>query len=166
MPCFHGLGGSVMDYAIYDTHVLNRIANFELLNGFEPNYDHRPISLSLNLGMHTTHMQETGERKRHIHLDGSKVVLFLRDLERDLGYLTYNINIYQIYYHFTTTRSTTINKFSIGTSYKQNNRTSNPWYDKDYKITRKAIKDAPNEIIKLWNISMYISYQEEEEVIY
>ena len=130
MNFFHGLGSSVMDYVIFDTHVLNRITNFELLNRYESDSDHIPMPLSLNLVMHTTHMQETSENKRHIHFDRSKVKLFLRDLGRDLGSMTYNRNIDQIYYHFTTTLSTTINNFLNKTSYKYNNRTSKPWYEK------------------------------------
>lgn len=54
-----------------------------------------------------------------------------------LGSLTYNNNIDKMYYHFTTTHSTTIRKFSNETSYKKNSRTSNPWYDKKCKIARK-----------------------------
>jgi len=151
MNCSHGLGSTIMDYAISDIHVLNHITNFELLNGYESNFDsdHRSLSLSINLAMHTTHMQENKERKNHIHFDRSKANLFLRDLERNLGSLTYNNNIDQIYYHFTTTLSTTIKKLSNKTSYKKNNRTSCPWYDKHYKIVRKTIREAPNETIKL-----------------
>lgn len=101
ITCFHGLGSSIMDYVIFDTHVLNRITNFEQLTRYEPNSDNIPFSLSLNLVMHTTHIVDTSERKIHIHFKRSNVNLFLRDLERDLGSLTYNNNINQIYYHFT-----------------------------------------------------------------
>ena len=100
-------------------------------------------------------MQENSERKSHIHFDRSNVDLFLRDLDRDFGSLTYNNNIDQIYYHFTTTLSTTTIKFSNKTSYKKNNRTSNPWYDKDCKIAKTEIRDPPNESIKLQNIRLY-----------
>lgn len=155
MTCFHGLGSSVMDQSIFDTHFLDRIKNFELLNRHEPDSNHKPLSLSPNLVMHTTHMQETNKSKRHIHFNRSNVDFLLRDLERDLDSLTYNNNIDKIYYHFITTLSTTSSKFSNETSYKQNNITSNTWYAKDCKITRKSIGDAPNEIIKLQNIIIY-----------
>lgn len=44
--------------------------------------------------------------------------------------------------------------FSTKLYYERNNRTPNPWYDIDFKITMKAIRDAPNEIIKLGKINM------------
>ena len=84
--------------------------------------------------MHTTHMQETNERKRHIRFDRSKIDLFLGDLERDLGPMNYNNNIDQIYYYFTIILSSTINKFSNEILFKQTNRNSNPWYGKDSKF--------------------------------
>jgi hypothetical protein len=40
-------------------------------------------------------------------------------------------------------------------SHKKNNRTTNPWYDKECKIARKAIRDASNEPLKLDKINMY-----------
>ena len=52
-----------------------------------------------NIVMHTTHMQKNIEIKRHIHFDRRKANLFLRDLERDLGSMTYNRDIVQIYYN-------------------------------------------------------------------
>ena len=63
MTCFHALGSNVRDYDISDTHVLNHIKNFELLNGYDPESDHIYLPLSLNLVMYTTDMHETSERK-------------------------------------------------------------------------------------------------------
>jgi hypothetical protein len=40
-------------------------------------------------------------------------------------------------------------------SYKNNNRTTNPWYDKECKIDRKSIRDASNESLKLDKINTY-----------
>lgn len=89
MTCFHGLGSSVQDYVIYETHILKRITKFELLNSYDPNYDYMPLSLTLNLVIHTIHTQETGESKRHTWFDRSNVGPFLRNL----GSLTYNNTI-------------------------------------------------------------------------
>jgi len=100
-----------MDYVISNTPVLNCITNFKLLKGYEPEYDHRYLSLTLNLFIHTSHMQEIGERKRHTHFHRSNVDLLLRDLEMDLGSMTYNNNSEQIHYKFTTTLSTTVSNF-------------------------------------------------------
>lgn len=125
MTCIHGHGNNVVDYAISDTQVLNCLVNFDLLNDHEPNSDHIPLSLTLNLDMHTRHIQKNGENQRHIHFDKSKEDL-LKYLTRDLGSLTYNDNNDHIYHNFTTTLSTTINKFSTEVSSKNNNRSSNP----------------------------------------
>ena len=84
----------------------------------------------------------SSESKSHIHFDRSNVDIFLRDLERDLSSMTYNNNIDQIYYHFTTTLSTTINKFSNKTSYKKNIRTSNPCTTKTVRLPGKKL-DMP-----------------------
>jgi hypothetical protein len=40
-------------------------------------------------------------------------------------------------------------------SHKKNNRTTNHWYDKECKISRKAIRDASNEPLKLDKINTY-----------
>lgn len=81
--------------------------------------------------------------------------LFLQDLKRDLGFLTYNDNIDLIYYNFTTTLSNTINNFSTEVLHKKNNRTSNPWYENDCKIAKRVIRDAHNDTTKLEKISTY-----------
>ena len=108
MTCIHGLGCSVVDYEISYTHVLNCIVIFELLNDREPNYYHKHVSLTLNIDMHTNHMQKNCEIQRHIHFDKSKIDLFLKDLKMDLGFLMYNDNIDNIYHKFSMTLSTTI----------------------------------------------------------
>lgn len=97
MTCIHGLGSSFLDYAICDTHVINCMENFEHLNEHEPESDHRALSLTLNLVMHTYHMQNISESQRHTGFDRSKTYIFLKDLKRHLGFLTYNNNIYQTY---------------------------------------------------------------------
>lgn len=137
MTCFHGLGSSVLDYAISNTHVLNHITNFELLDDYEFDSDQRTLSLTLNLVIHTSHMQETIESQRRTHFDRSNIDLFLKDLERDLGSLTYNNNIDQIYYKFTTTLSTTINKFSIEVLYKKITELLTLVMTKTVKLPRK-----------------------------
>ena len=155
MSCIDGLGSSVIDYVISDTHVLNCIVKLNILNDHKHDYNHRPLSLTLKLGIHINQVQKNGEIQKHIHFNKSKNDLFLQDLKRNLGYLKYNDNIDLIYHDFTTTLSTTINKFSIEVSYKKNNKTLNLWYDNNYKIFWKAIRDAPSETAKLEKISTY-----------
>ena len=51
-------------------------------------------------------------------------------------------------------------------SCKKNNRTTNPWYDKEFKIAKKAIRDASNESLKLDNINTNKSLIKREKRYY
>jgi hypothetical protein len=51
-------------------------------------------------------------------------------------------------------------------SYKKNNRTTNPWYDKECKIARKAIRDASNESLKLDKINTYKALIKRKKMYY
>jgi len=84
MTCIRGHGNSVVDYAISDTHVLNCIVNFDLINYHKPDYDHNPLTLTLNLDMHMSHMQKNCERQRNICFDRSKMDILLIYLKMDL----------------------------------------------------------------------------------
>ena len=98
--------------------------------------------------------------------DKSKVDLFLKDLNSELHLLTYKNNIGYLYHNFTSTLSTSINKFSFEVSCKNNNRTTNPWYDKECKISSKFIRDASNESIKLDKINTYKSLIKRKKIYY
>ena len=52
-----------------------------------------------------------------------------------------------------TTLSTFIKNISIEVLCKKENKKTNPWYDIDYKIARKVIRDAFNESLKSNNIT-------------
>jgi hypothetical protein len=155
MTCIHGLGSSVVDYMIYDIPVSNQIATFDLLNDHEPDSDHKPLSLTLNFSMHRSTIEENSDNQGNLLFNKSKVDIFLKDLNSKLNLLTYKDNIEELYHNFTSTLSTSINKFSFEVSYKKNNRTTNPWYDKECKIARKDIRDASNESLKLDKINTY-----------
>jgi hypothetical protein len=105
--------------------------------------------------MHRSTIEENYDNQRNLHFDKSKVDIFLKDLNSKLKLLTYKDNIKELYHNFTATLSTSINKFSFEVSYKKNNRMTNPWYDKECKIARKAIRDDSNESLKLNKINMY-----------
>ena len=107
--------------------------------------------------MHKSTIEDNFDNKSNLRFDKSKVDILLKDLNSKLNLLTYKDNIDEIYHNFTTTLSTSINKFSFEVSYKKNNRTTNPWYDKECKIARKAIRDASNEPLKLDKINTYKS---------
>jgi hypothetical protein len=153
MTCIHGLGSSVVDYVIFDILVSNQITTFDLLNDHEPDSDHKPLSLTLKFSMHRSTIEENYDNQRNLGFDKSNVDILLKDLNSKLNLLTYKDNIEELYHNFTTTLSISINKFSLEVSYKNNNRTTNPWYDKECKIDRKSIRDASNESLKLDKIN-------------
>jgi hypothetical protein len=155
MTCIHGLGSSVVDYVIFDIPISNQITTFDLLNDHELDSDHKPLTLTLHVSMHKSAIEENFDNQRNLRFDKSKVDIFVKDLNSKLNLLTYKDNIEELYHNFTTTLSTSINKFSFKVSYKKNNRTTNPWYDKERKIARKSIKDASNESLKLDKINKY-----------
>jgi hypothetical protein len=130
MTCIHGLGSSVVDYVISDILISNQIVTFDLLNDHEPDFDHRPLTLTLNFAMHRSAIEDNFDNKRKLRFNKNKVDLFLKDLNSELHLLTYKDNIEELYHNFTTTLSNSINKFSFEVSYKKNNRMTNPWYDK------------------------------------
>jgi hypothetical protein len=107
--------------------------------------------------MHRSAIEENSNNQRIFHFDKSKVDIFLKGLNSKLNLLTYKDNIEELYHNFTTTISTSINKFSFEVSCKKNNRTTNPWYDKESKIARKVIRDSSNESLKHDKINMYKS---------
>lgn len=88
MVCMHVLGNSVMDDVICDIHFSNQIVIVYLLNGHEPNSNHRPLTLILNCAMHKSHMYENCENQKYMLFDENKMGLVLKDLNRDLCLLT------------------------------------------------------------------------------
>jgi hypothetical protein len=130
MTCIHGIGSSVVDYVISDTPVSNQITTFDLLNDHEPDSDLKPLTLTLKFSMHRSTIEENCDNQTNLCFDKSKFDIFLKDLNSKLSLLTYKDNIEELYHNCTATLSTSINKFSFEVSYKKNNRTTNPWYDK------------------------------------
>jgi hypothetical protein len=155
MTCIHGLGSSVVDYVISDIPISNQIATFDLLNDHEPYSDHKHVTLTLKFHIHRSTIEENYDNQRNFLFDKSKVDILLKDLNSKLKLLTYKDNNEELYHNFTTTLSTSINKISFEVSHKKNNRTTNPWYDKECKIARRAIRDASNETLKLDKINTY-----------
>jgi hypothetical protein len=105
--------------------------------------------------MHRNTTEENSDNQRNLRFYKNKVNILLKDLNSKLNLLTYKDTIEELYHNFTTTLFTSIKKFSFEVSHKKNNRTTNPWYDKECKIARKAIRDAFNEPLKLDTINMY-----------
>jgi hypothetical protein len=63
MTCIHGMGSSVVNYVILDIPVYNQIVNFDLLDKNEPNYDHRPLTLTLNFSMHKSSIYDHSDNQ-------------------------------------------------------------------------------------------------------
>jgi hypothetical protein len=167
MTCIHGLRSSFVYCVIYDILVSKQTTTFDLLNDHEPDYDHKPLTLTLNSAMHKSAIEDNYDNQRPLLFEKSKFDLFLKDLNSKLHLLTYKDNIEKLYHNFTTTLSTSINKFSFMVSCKNNNRTTNHWYDKECKICRKTIRDDSNESLKLDKINTYKSLiKRKKKVLY
>jgi exonuclease III len=80
MTYIHGLGSSVIDYAIYNIPVSNQITTFDLLNDHEHDSDHKPLTLTLHFSMHRSAVEENYDNQRQLYFDKSKVDLFLKYL--------------------------------------------------------------------------------------
>lgn len=89
MTCIHGLGSSVVDYVISDIPIYNQIVNFDLLDDHKLDYDHKPLTLTLNFSMHKSSIEEHADNQRHLLFDKQKVDLFLKDLSNALKLISY-----------------------------------------------------------------------------
>ena len=89
--------------------------------------------------MYKSIIEENSDNQRNLRFDKSKVEIFLKDLNSKLNILNYKDNIEEIYHNFTTTLSTSINKFSFEVSHKKNNRTTNPCMIKNVKLPGKPL---------------------------
>ena len=116
--------------------------------------------------MHRSTIEENYDNQRNLHFEKIKVDIFLKDLNIKLNLLTYKDNIQELYHNFKTTLSTSINKLSFKVSYKNNNRMTNPWYDKECKIAKKSIRGASNEPLKLDKINTYKALIKREKIYY
>jgi len=64
-------------------------------------------------------IEENFDNQRNLCFDKSKVNIFLKDLNSKSNLLTYKDNIEELYNNFTTTLSTSFNKFSFEVSCKK-----------------------------------------------
>jgi hypothetical protein len=105
------LGSSVVDYVISDIPIYNQIVNFDHLDDHEPDFDHRPLTLTLNFSMHKISVEEHSNNQRHLTFYKQKFNLFLKDLINGLKLILYQNNIEADYQTFTTTLLTSIKNF-------------------------------------------------------
>jgi hypothetical protein len=76
MTCIHGLGSSVVDYVVYDIFIYNQIVNFGILNKHVLDSNHRPITLTLNFGMHKSPIEENFDNQKYLIFTKNKVDLY------------------------------------------------------------------------------------------
>jgi hypothetical protein len=98
MTCIHGLGSSD-DYMICDIHVYDPVVN---LNDHEPNFDHRPLTLTLNFVMRKSLIEVNYNNQKHLIFDKDKVDI-LKDLDNELNFLSNKDNIEDLYHKLTIT---------------------------------------------------------------
>ena len=111
-------------------------------------------------------IEDNPHRKKTLIFDRNKNDLFLNELKINLLHLSSIDNIEDLYYNFTTTLSSSINKFSIEVSSNKINGKTNPWYDKDFKSVRKEIKDSLDESLKTDKIKLYKGLTKRKKVQY
>jgi hypothetical protein len=116
--------------------------------------------------MHKSPIEENFDNEKHLLFDKSKYNLFLKDLNINLHVLTHKENIVDFYHKFTTTLSNSTKKLYIEMSCKRNNIKIKPWYDKECKISRKSIRVASKESLKLDKINTYKSLIKREKGYY
>ena len=81
MTCIHGLGSSVVDYVIYDIPIHNKLIDFNIFNDHEPDYDHKPLIITLKIAMHSDPKEENYHFQNHLIFDKNKADIFLHDLK-------------------------------------------------------------------------------------
>jgi hypothetical protein len=72
----HGLDNSGVDYVIPNIPMYNQIVDFDLLNDHETDFDHRPLTLTLNLVMHKSPIEEIYGSQKNLIFDKDKVDTF------------------------------------------------------------------------------------------
>ena len=58
MTCIHGIGSSVVDYVLSNIPIYKKLIDFNIFNNHEPDYDHRPLIITLNISMHSDPKEE------------------------------------------------------------------------------------------------------------
>jgi hypothetical protein len=73
MDCINGIGSSFVDCVIFDIPISNQIETFDILNDYEPNSDHKPLTLTLNFSMHKSAIEENSDNRRSFALKKAKL---------------------------------------------------------------------------------------------
>ena len=106
----------MLDYAISDIPIYNKLIDFNIFNDHDPNSDHGPLIITLNISMYTDLQEENYHCQKHLIFDKNKADIFLHNLKNGLVHLSSIENIEILYHNFATTLSSSINKISIEVS--------------------------------------------------
>ena len=112
MTCIHGLGSSVVDYVIFDIPLYKKLIDFNIFNDHETESYHIHLIITINIVMHNNPKDENYHFQKHPILDKNKADIFLHDLKNKVVHLSSMENIENLYHNFSTTLSSSINKFS------------------------------------------------------
>ena len=93
ITCIHGIRVSVVDYVIYDIPLYNKLIDFNIFNEHEPEYEHRPLIITLNIAMHSDPKEENYHFQKHLIFVKIKADIFLHDLKNELVPLSSMENI-------------------------------------------------------------------------
>ena len=93
MTFIHGLGSSVLDYVISDIPIYNKLIYFKIFNDHEPEFDHRPLIITLNISMHNSPKEKNYRCQSHLIFNKNKHDIFLHDLKHELFPLSSMENI-------------------------------------------------------------------------
>ena len=116
--------------------------------------------------MHRGPIEDSPYSQKNLIFDKNKNDLFLNELKTNLLPLSSIDNIEDLYHNFTTTLSYSINKFLIEISSNKRNSKTNPWYDKDCKSARRAIKEVVDESLKIGKIKIYKTLTKRKKMQY
>ena len=72
MTCISGLGSSVVDYVIYNIPIYNKLIDFNIFNDHDPDPEHRPLIITLNISMHRNPKEENYHFQKHPIFDKPK----------------------------------------------------------------------------------------------
>ena len=93
MTCIHGIGCGVVDYVISDILIYNKLIDFNIFNDHDPESDHRPLIITLNIAMHNDPKEENYHFQKHLIFDKNKTDIFIHNLKNELVPLSSMENI-------------------------------------------------------------------------
>ena len=89
----------MVEYVIFNITLYNEIIKFDILKNHEPDYDHRPLIVTLNFVMHRDPIEDNPYSQKNLIFDRNKNDLFLNDLKINFLPLSRIDNIEDLYHN-------------------------------------------------------------------